>query len=270
MPTIIHLLTLACALAGGIDAQLVNLGSALPFAVLGGSAVTNTGTTVLLGSLGVSPGSSITGNPTVVGGSVNVANAVASQAQLDVATAYNDAASRTAIPLTGDLGGITLAPGVYAFASSAFLTGTLLLDAQGVPDSVWIFKTGSTLITAATSTVAIINGGVACNVFWQVGSSATLGTGTTFIGNIMALASITVGTGATNNGGLYARTGAVTLDSNVITHLPCPEPPTPPLTTTTSTSTSTTTSATDSSTTSTTTSTPDPSTTTTTTADSSS
>ncbi|KAK0749536.1 hypothetical protein B0T18DRAFT_427642 [Schizothecium vesticola] len=260
MPTTLRLLTLACVLAGSINAQLVNLGSALPFAVLGGSAVTNTGTTTLVGSLGVSPGNSITGNPTVVGGSVNIANAVASQAQLDVTTAYNDAASRTSIPLTGNLGGRVLAPGVYSFSSSAFLTGTLLLDAQGAPDSVWIFKTGSTLITAATSTVAVINGGVACNVFWKVGSSATLGTGTTFIGNILALESITVGTGATNNGSLYARTGAVTLISNAITHLPCPAPP---LLTTTSSTTSTTTPATDSSTTSPTTSTPDPSTTTT-------
>ncbi|KAK1758066.1 hypothetical protein QBC47DRAFT_398971 [Echria macrotheca] len=222
MPTFLSVLTLACALAGSINAQLVNLGSALPFAVLGGSAVTNAGPTVLVGSLGVSPGSSITGSRTVVDGTVHAADAVASQAQLDVTTAYNDAASRRATPLVGDLGGRTLEPGAYSFTSSAFLTGTLFLDAQGNPDSVWVFQTGSTLITASTSTVAVINGGVACNVFWQVGSSATLGTGTTFVGNILALQSITVRTGATNNGGLYARKGAVTLDNNAITHQLCP------------------------------------------------
>ncbi|KAK1830053.1 hypothetical protein QBC39DRAFT_261786, partial [Podospora conica] len=268
MSTILRLLTLACALAGSINAQLapVNLGSALPFAVLGGSTVTNTGTTLLYGSLGVSPGSAITGNPTVLGGgSTEAGNPVAAQAQLDVTTAYLDAASRPATPLTGNLGERTLTPGVYSYATSADLTGTLLLDAQGVPGSVWIFQTGSTLITASASNVTVIRGGLACNVFWQVGSSATLGSGTTFIGNVLALESISVGTGATNNGGLYARTGAVTLQSNIITHLPCSEPPPdPPLSSTTSSTastatstsstTSTTTPATDSSTTSSTTS----------------
>jgi type VI secretion system secreted protein VgrG len=121
------------------------------------------------------------------------------------------------VNLTGtDLGGLTLTPGVYCFSTSAQLTGTLTLNGLGNAGAVWVFKIGSTLTTASNSRVAFINGGQACGVFWQVGSSATLGTTTTFAGNIFALASITLNTGATNSGALFARTGAVTLDSNVI------------------------------------------------------
>ena len=119
--------------------------------------------------------------------------------------------------MTGiDLGGLTLTPGVYCFSSSAQLTGTLTLNALGNPGAVWVFQIGSTLTTASGSSVVFINGGQPCGAFWQVGSSATLGTTTTFSGNILALASITLNTGATSAGGLFARTGAVTLDTNVV------------------------------------------------------
>ena len=129
--------------------------------------------------------------------------------------------------MTGqDLGGLTLTPGVYCFSSSAQLTGTLTLDAQGNPNAVFIFKIGSTLTTASNSSVVVINTGgnssIACNVFWQVGSSATLGTGTSFAGNILALTSITLNTGANVSGRVLARNGAVTLDTNNVTVCPPP------------------------------------------------
>lgn len=202
-------------------AQADILGSAQQFAVLGGSTVTNTGPTVITGSLGVWPGSAVTGFPPgiVLSGSIHLGDAVAQQAQSDVTTAYNDLASRAPTTiLTGtDLGGLILTPGVYFFASSAFLTGTLTLDAQGDPDALFVFQMGSTLITAPNSSVITINSADACDVYWQVGSSATLDTNTAFQGNILALASITMNTGATLlEGRALARTGAVTMDTNRI------------------------------------------------------
>lgn len=203
-------------------ASAQSLGTAQRFGVLGGSAVTNTGTTVVTGDVGVFPGSSITGFPPgTATGAIRSADAVAQQAQVDLTTAYNDAALATCTDnRTGqDLGGDTLTPGVYCFDSSAFLTGTLTLDFQGNPDALFIFQTGSTLTTATGSSVAIINAGTeTCppNVFWQIGSSATLGTTTSFVGNILALTSITMNTGATLNGRALARNGAVTLASNTI------------------------------------------------------
>ncbi|MDQ2947628.1 MAG: ice-binding family protein, partial [Acidobacteriota bacterium] len=196
------------------------LGVASTFGVLGGSAVTNTGLSIVNGDLGVSPGTSITGFPPgVVVGTIHVNDAVAAQAHADATTAYNALAVQACnTVLTGqDLSGKTLTPGVYCFASSAQLTGTLTLDALGDPNAVWVFQIGSTLTTASGSTVNIINGGSSCNVFWQVGSSATLGTTTSFKGNILALASITLTTGASNSGRLLALTGAVTLDTNAVT-----------------------------------------------------
>ncbi len=194
------------------------LGQAGTFAVLGGSAVTNTGPTSVVGDLGISPGSSITGFPpgSVSGGVIHANDAVALGAQNDVAVAYvNLAGQPSNVNLTGqDLGGLTLTSGVYTFNSSAQLTGTLTLDAQGDPAAVFVFQIGSTLTTASASQVVVINGGANCNVFWQVGSSATLGTATSFVGNILALTSITLTTGATSSGRLLARNGAVTLDSN--------------------------------------------------------
>jgi len=171
-------------------------GTEQSFAVLGGSTVTNTGPTIITGNLGLSPGTAVTGFPPgiVTGGTTHAADAVALQAQNDTTTAYNNLAGQTCTSdLTGqDLGGKTLVPGVYCFSSSAQLTGALTLDAGGDTSAVWVFKTGSTLTTASNSSVLVINGGQPCNVFWQVGSSATLGTTTSFIGNILALTSITL------------------------------------------------------------------------------
>jgi Ice-binding-like len=206
------------------------LGTAGAFAVLGGSTVTNTGPTVVNGDLGVSPGTAVTGFPPgLVHGVIHKADAVALQAQDDVATAYTMIAGQACTKdMTGqDLGGKTLVAGVYCFSSSAQLTGFLVLDGQGNAESVFLFQIGSTLTTASNAGVFLINGAQACNVFWQVGSSATIGTGTHFTGNILALASITATTDATFNGSLYARTGAVTLDSNTISRASCERGGTP-------------------------------------------
>ena len=142
--------------------------------------------------------------------------AVPALAQIDANSAYNDLAGQTCnVDLTGnDLGGMTLTPGVYCFNTSAQLTGDLVLDALGNPNAVWIFQTGSTFTSASDSTVAIVNGGKALNVFWQVGSSATVGTDTQFIGNILAYESITFNTGSSLIGRALALNGAVTLDTN--------------------------------------------------------
>ena len=215
----------------------VGLGTAAPFAVLAGTTVTNTGPSVINGDLGVSPGSAVTGFPPgTVHGTQHVADAVALQAQKDLVTAYNDAAGRTPVHIvSADLGGQTLAPGVYKATSAMSLTGTLTLDAHGVPGAVWIFQAGSTLITGSSSRVSLTNGASPCNVFWQVGSSATIGTGNHFAGTVMALTSIAVQTGATVQGRVLARNGAVTLDNNVITASACTGPsPSPSPTPTTS------------------------------------
>lgn len=206
----------------------VNLGTAQSFAVLGGSTVTNTGATVITGNLGVSPGSSVTGFPPgiVTGGTIHAADSVAAQAQTDLTSAYNAAAGLPCgTDLTGqNLGGLTLTPGVYCFTSSAALTGTLTLNFQGNPNALFLFKIGSTLTTASGSSVVLSNtGGATCptNLFWQVGSSATLGTGSTFRGNILALTSITMTTGVGLTGRALARNGAVTLDTNTVNSSAC-------------------------------------------------
>ena len=210
-------LVLGCAvLLYGHSTALAQLSS---FAVLGGSTVTNTATpTTVNGNLGVSPGSAVTGFPPgiVTGGTIHAADAVAAQAQTDLTTTYNNLANTSCnTDLTGqDLGGKTLTPGVYCFSTSAQLTGTLTLDAQGNPSALFIFKIGSTLTTASASSVLLINGGSSCGVFWQVGSSATLGTGTALLGSIVALTSITLDTGASVSGRVLARNGAVTLDDS--------------------------------------------------------
>lgn len=198
----------------------VTLGTASSFAVLGGSAVTNTGPTIVNGDLGVSPGTSITGFPPgIVNGVQHSADAVALQAQTDTTAAYNDLASRAPDQdLTGtDLGGLILSPGVYNFDSSAGLTGSLTLDAGGDSSAIFIFQIGSALTTASGSQVVLTNGAQACNVYWQIGESATLGTNSTFVGNVLALASITMNTGSNVYGRVLARTGAATLDSNTVT-----------------------------------------------------
>ncbi|MFN2425952.1 MAG: ice-binding family protein [Candidatus Binatia bacterium] len=202
-------------------ASLPPLGTAANFAVLGASEVTNTGGTIVIGDLGVSPGSAVTGFPpgSVVGTIYTTVASPAGTAQADALVAYNDAAGQDCdTDLTGqNLGGLTLTPGVYCFDSSAQLTGTLTLDFLGDSNAVFIFQMGSTLTTASDAAVVVINGTPSCsNITWQVGSSATLGSGTAFMGNILALVSITVATGASSDGSLYALTGAVTMDTNAI------------------------------------------------------
>ncbi|HKY48242.1 MAG TPA: ice-binding family protein [Acidimicrobiia bacterium] len=212
----------ALVLVGGVATAAivptVVLGTSANYAVLGGSTVTNTGNSVLNGSLGLSPGTSITGFPPgTVAGSVDNANGAAAQAQSDLTAAYIDAASRVLNgSTTADLGNLVLVGGVYAGPSNSALslTGNLTLDGAGDPNSVFIFQTGSTLTTASGSSVSLINGAQECNVFWQVGSSATLGTNSVFAGNILALQSITVTTGVTVRGRALARNGAVTLDTD--------------------------------------------------------
>jgi hypothetical protein len=202
----------------------VSMGTTSSFAVLAGSTVTNTGPSVISGSLGLSPGSAVTGFPpgVVVNGTKHVADAVALQAKNDLVTAYNDAAGRTPVTVvSADLGGQSLAPGIYKSTSSLGLTGTVTLNGQNNANAIFIFQAGSTLITASSSRVQLINGAQACNVFWQVGSSATLGTATTFVGSILALTSASLNTAASVDGRVLARNGAVTLNDNTITAATC-------------------------------------------------
>lgn len=205
----------------------VNLATVEPFVVLGGSTVTNTGPSVLNGALGVAPGTSLTGfgQPAVVNGATHVNNGVATQAQADLTTAYNVAAGQPVPPgneLTGtDLGSRTLTAGVYGYTSSAQLTGQLTLDAQGDPTAEFIFKIGSTLTTASASSVILTNGASPCNVHWQVGSSATLDSGTTFVGNLMALTDITLNDAVTVTGRVLARNGQISLINDVLNNAGC-------------------------------------------------
>ena len=205
----------------------VGLGTAGDYSVLAGSTVTNTGPSTLAGDLGLSPGSSVTGFPPgVATGATHIADGPALTAKNNLITAYDEAAGRTPFTsLPAELGGRTLVAGVYR-VGAAQLTGTLTLNGQGDPRAVFIFQVSSSLITASNSRVALINGLSSCNVFWQVSTSATLGTGTRFVGTIMALTSISLDTGAALQGRALARNGAVTLDSNVITAPVCPLPPT--------------------------------------------
>lgn len=202
----------------------VDLGTAQSFAVLAGQGVTNTGPTVVDGDLGTHPNPAVGGFPPgTVTGATHQADAVALQAQSDLTTAYNDAAGRTPVTtIPTELGGTTLMPGVYDSASGTFqITGTLTLDAQGDPDGVFIFQMASTLVTADSSDVNLIGSASPCNVWWQVGSSATLGTNSNFTGNILALTSIQVLTNVVVDGRVLARNGEVTLDDDNIDASAC-------------------------------------------------
>lgn len=199
--------------------QPVDLGTADSFAALAGSTVTNAGFSTLNGDLGVSPGTAFTGFPPGrVNGTKHSADPVAAQAQADLTAAYNDAAGRTPpIALPADVGGRTLTPGVYKADPALGLTGTLTLDGRGDPNAVFVFQVGSALTTAVSSRVKLTNGAQASNVYWQIGSSATLGTSSVFAGTIMALSSISMNDGVTLNGRALARNGAVTLINDTIT-----------------------------------------------------
>jgi hypothetical protein len=207
-----------------LNAQISLGPTVATFGVLAGSTVTNSGPTIVVGNLGVSPGTAITGftgiapgGPGLVGGTIHSADAFAATAQNELTSAYNAAAGAASTATkAGDLGGQTLFPGVYTSSSSLGLTGTLVLDAQGNPNAQFIFQIGSALTTASGSAVVLINGAQAANVFWQIGSSATLGTTSAFAGNILALSSISLNTGAVLQGRALARNGAVTLLSNTI------------------------------------------------------
>lgn len=220
-------LFLAVGTANAAIVPTVDLGTAEDFSVLGGQTVTNTGPSVLANSVGVSPGTAIVGFPPGIvqpPGTIEATTPEAAQAQADSTAAYIDALGR---PLnettTSDLTGLTLVGGVYAGPSQSplSLAGTLTLDGEGNPNSVFIFQTDSTLITGSGSTVSLINGAQACNVFWQVGSSATLDTGSTFVGNILALTTITVADSVTVQGRALAQTGEVTLINDTFTQVGC-------------------------------------------------
>ena len=205
--------------------ESVGLGTADDFALLSGETITNTGPTSITGDVGVHPGTAAPGfeDSITLDGEFHEADAVALQAKDDLVTAYNDADGRSVTATIGtELGGETLIPGVYDSASTTFeITGTLTLDAQGDPNAVFIFQMGETLLATTGSSVILTNGAQACNVFWQVTSSATLQAGSSFVGNILALTSITLETGATVEGRVLARNGSVTLNSNTITRAVC-------------------------------------------------
>jgi Ice-binding-like len=219
-------LVFAFAIPAAAQAAPVNLATVNPFVVLGGTTVTNTNASVLNGDLGVAPGTALTGfDVAVVNGATHENDGVAKTAQADLTTAYNVAAEQ---PVSGgndlsntDLGERTLTPGAYGFTSSAQLTGALTLDAKGDPNAQFVFEIAEGLTTAPASSVVLVNGASPCNVFWQVGSSATLDTTTVFQGNLMALTSISLNNGASVIGRVLARNGQVSLINNVLTRPLC-------------------------------------------------
>jgi hypothetical protein len=237
-------------LVGGAAAaaKAVPLGTADSFAVLAGSGITNTGPTTVNGDLGTYPTTTETGTSTLtITGTNHAGDAVTQSAKTDLVTAYNAAAGEgPTSPIVADLAGQTLTAGVYNSASSIGLSGVLTLNGGGDPNAVFVFQAGSTLTTGSASSVALINGAQSCNVYWQIGSSATLGTGSTFRGTILASASITLTTGVNVDGRVLAGNGAVTLDTDTITRSSCAAPvaTTAPTTTAPTTTAATTTTAT--------------------------
>ncbi|HWR81745.1 MAG TPA: ice-binding family protein [Candidatus Deferrimicrobium sp.] len=207
-------------LAAAVDQLPVPLASTVNYAVLAGATITNTGATNITGDVGLSPGSSVTGFPPgIIVGTKHVGDPSAIQAKLDLTAAYNDAAGRTLGPVSvaGNLGGMTLPPGLYKSTSGlAISSGDLTLDAKSNANAVWIFQIASTLTTTSGRKVILSGGAKAANIFWQVGTSATLGTTSVFKGTIMADQSITINTGASLEGRVLARIGGVTLSGNTI------------------------------------------------------
>jgi Ice-binding-like/WxL domain surface cell wall-binding len=220
---LVALASFACNASVAASPTPVELGGAGGFAVLGASTVTSTGGSALTGDLGVSPGTAITGFPPgSLVGSLHAGDGPAAQAHADLATAYANAVGRSpAVPEAGPLDGLTLGPGVYAAGTELSLAGTLTLDGGGDPNAVFILQAGSTLITAANSEVVLAGGAQACNVFWQVGSSATLGATSVLTGSILASASISMGNAVTVNGRALADTGAVTMINDTVTAPRC-------------------------------------------------
>lgn len=213
----------------------INQGTTTSFGVLAATTITNTGPTTISGTaggnIGLAPGSAFTGSTTVTAsGAQHIADAVATTAQTDLVTAFNDISAPTPTLLASpELASQVLIPGTYSTTAGTFAnSGALTLDAKGDANAVFIFQAATTLITSTGSTMTLVNGAQACNVYWKVGSSATLGTNSTFVGHIYALTTITANSGATIQGQLLARTGAVNLNANTITNPACATPtPTP-------------------------------------------
>jgi hypothetical protein len=214
------------AMHGTVNAATptIGLGSAASFSILAGTpSITNTGATTINRDVGIHPAAAITGFPPgIIGGTIHAADAIALQAKTDLGLAYVDAAARPITATHGALGGLRLVAGVYnAGGVTLDLTGTLTLDGQSDPNAVWIFQATSDLVTASSSKVSLINGASPCNVFWQVTSSATLGSGSSFVGTILAQTSITLASGVTVDGRALARDGTVTLINDVFTSSNC-------------------------------------------------
>lgn len=228
---VVSVVAVVLVASGAQAATTVQLGTADSFVVLAGTTVTNTGPTTLDGDIGLFPGSAIEDLGTItLNGANHAGDTLAQSAKTDLVTAYDAAAGQTPVAVGVELGGLTLPAGAYTSGGALGLTGTLTLDAAGDPNAVFVFQSASDLITATDSSVALVNGAQACNVFWQVTSSATLGVRSAFRGTVMALTSIALDNGATLEGRALARDGAVTLNANTITRPACTVVPAPQVT----------------------------------------
>jgi hypothetical protein len=203
-------------------ATFVSLGTADNFAVLGGSGITNTGPTAVVGDIGTFPTITYTGKASVTQtGTDHAGDAITQAAKTDLVTAYNGVVAQALTLSTGAIAASTLVPGVYNSGTSLGLSGNIILDAGGNTNAVFVFQAGSTIVTASGTNITLINGGQACNVFYAAGSSATLGTGTHLVGNVIAMQSITDNGGSVVNGRLLARNGAVTLNNTSVSKSTC-------------------------------------------------